>query len=486
MKNQNVIIHIIQILIIILFMVSLVPKQFQNDTFFVIALGEKYLNEGINTEEKLVWHEGLEYQNSRWLFDIIVAKIYNMYNFIGVYIFVIIVSILQAVCYYIIINKITKKKFLALIYTLLIFGILNIEFTARAQIISFLLFLLEFYSIERLMETNKKRYFIILMIIPILLINFHAPVFAIYYIFYLPYIGEFILSKLNLKAGDKLIIENRNITRLIILILLSFLLAFINPSGFKPYSYIFVVINNIDTSFIMEMKKLTIDTGLYFVFLLGIVFAIMCFTKVKVKITDAFFILGFGIMSLFAYRSIMFFYLISSICIFRIINDFLEEYNFNFDFVNKKYKIIIYFIFIIWIVLVSINKLFNNLKDDYVDTENYPVSATNYILNNIDISNMRIYNHFNFGSYLELNKIKVFIDSRAELYTVQFNKDITILNDWQNIINGEVDYKEIFEKYNITHALLYNTELINFYIDDDPNWKIIYQDDCFSLYEKVQ
>ena len=142
MKNQNVIIHIIQILIIILFMVSLVPKQFQNDTFFVIALGEKYLNEGINTEEKLVWHEGLEYQNSRWLFDIIVAKIYNMYNFIGVYIFVIIVSILQAVCYYIIINKITKKKFLALIYTLLIFWILNIEFTARAQIISFLLFLL--------------------------------------------------------------------------------------------------------------------------------------------------------------------------------------------------------------------------------------------------------------------------------------------------------------------------------------------------------
>ena len=72
------------------------------------------------------------------------------------------------------------------------------------------------------------------------------------------------------------------------------------------------------------------------------------------------------------------------------------------------------------------------------------------------------------------------------MYTVQFNKDITILNDWQNIINGEVDYKEIFEKYNITHALLYNTELINFYIDDDPNWKIIYQDDCFSLYEKVQ
>ena len=41
--------------------------------------------------------------------------------------------------------------------------------------------------------------------------------------------------------------------------------------------------------------------------------------------------------------------------------------------------------------------------------------ATEYIIDNIDVSKMKIYNHFNFGSYLELNGIKVFLDSINEL-----------------------------------------------------------------------
>ena len=36
---------------------------------------------------------------------------------------------------------------------------------------------------------------------------------------------------------------------------------------------------------------------------------------------------------------------------------------------------------------------------------------------NINVDEMRIFNEYNFGSYLLLNDIPVFIDSRADLYT---------------------------------------------------------------------
>ena len=120
-----------------------------------------------------------------------------------------------------------------------------------------------------------------------------------------------------------------------------------------------------------------------------------------------------------------------------------------------------------------------NLVDDYVDTSSYPVSATNYIVNNLDLSKLRIYNDFNYGSYLELRGIKAFIDSRSGIFTEEFNPGTTILNDWYDIAFGYENYKNIFDKYQITHALLYNDETIKIYIIDDPDWKIIYQDDVF-------
>ena len=70
--------NIIYIFLIIVFSLSLVQKQFQNDTYFDIAVGEKILNQGIYVEEDFSFVEGLEYENVRWLFDITVAKLYNL------------------------------------------------------------------------------------------------------------------------------------------------------------------------------------------------------------------------------------------------------------------------------------------------------------------------------------------------------------------------------------------------------------------------
>lgn len=488
MKNRNIVIHIIQILLIIFFTIAIVPKTFQNDTYFTISLGENIINEGISKEEKLVWHEGLEFTNPRWLFDVIIYLLNEKCGFIGIYIFVIIIAVIQSVLYYYILNKISKKKFLSFITSIGVIFVLQVEITARAQLISFLLFLIEFYSIEQLLETNKKRYMIILGILPYILCNIHASVFPMYFVIYLPYIAEFILSKINLKVDEssKILIQNRNIKSLVILIFIGILAGFCTPESVEPYTYIFKNIGGVSSAFIEELQALDIHGGLFMFCIIFISIAIISFTKTKIRVTDAFFILGFALISLNTYRSIFFFYLISTICTFRIINDFLDTYKIDLTFITKKKQLIGFIITYVCILLISINSFIIRLQEEYLDYAKYPIIATDYILNNVDIANMKLYNHFNFGSYLEYKGIKTFIDSRSEVYTEEFNSGTTIALDWLAITDGEKHYQDIFNKYEITHALLYATEIANIYIAEDSNWNLIYEDSNFALYERVE
>lgn len=478
--------NILLLICLIIFSVTIVKKTFQNDTFFTIALGENILENGIDTQEKLVWHEGLENTNPRWLFELLIAGIHNLFDFFGIYVFVMIMACLQMIFYYYIINKITGKKIISFLYTLFVVHLLRNQFVARAQLMSFPLFLLEFYSIEELLRTNKKRYYIYLSIIPFLLVCFHTPVYLFYFIMFVPYIMESILSKIFVKdEKSKFILEKNKILKLIIFFVIGIVAVFATRKGIEPIIYIFKNQEGISSNFILELQPVCIYSASIEITMFSFVIAIIAFTKTKVRITDCFFIIGFLLLGLTVVRSIFFYYLISTICIIRIINDFLNDYNIDLKVNNKKVKIAIFSILSIYLITFVMYNFSNNYTSEYVDEKSYPVKATEYILDNIDISKMRIYNHFNFGSYLELRGIKTFMDSRSELFTKQFNKDCTILDDWYNTIKGIVDYKETFEKYDITHAILYKTELINLYIDDDPNWQKIYEDENFVLYEKI-
>lgn len=487
MKKKDILIHIIQILLLIIFICSSVDKEFQNDTFFTIAIGERVLNNGIEKEEKLVWHDGLEYTNSRWMFDSIIYTINEHFGFWGIYVFVILLAVIQGVIWYLIINKISKKKFYSFIMTLCVMYLSSYMFTARAQTISFLIFIIEFYIIEKLLETNKNRYSIILIILAALLMNIHASVFPMYFVLFLPYIAEYILYLLKLNKSDKLIIESKNnIRKILIVLVITILLGFCLPEGISPYTDMFKAMGGVSTEFIKELQPITINMDLYFWISIIICLSILIFTKTKIRVSDGLFIIGFALMSLSTFRCIYFYYLIAGISIARLINDFFDEYDFSLDFINKKVIKIIIIMFYICIIIISIKNLLNNLKKDYINTVDYPVNATEYILGNVDVANMKIYNHFNFGSYLEFKGIKAFIDSRSGIFTEEFNPGVTILKDWLDVTDGRESYKVLFDKYDITHALLFNNEIIAIYIENDPDWELIYQDDMFVLYERVE
>ena len=45
-------------------------------------------------------------------------------------------------------------------------------------------------------------------------------------------------------------------------------------------------------------------------------------------------------------------------------------------------------------------------------------------------------------------------------------------------------YDDLFDKYDIDYAIVYNTERINTYLNKDENYNKLYEDDYFSIYER--
>jgi len=70
-----------------------------------------------------------------------------------------------------------------------------------------------------------------------------------------------------------------------------------------------------------------------------------------------------------------------------------------------------------------------------------------------------LYNEYNYGSYILYQGVPVFIDSRADLYTPEFNgdKDKDIFTDALQIANVSKYYEDGFEKYDFTHLLIPKT-----------------------------
>ena len=112
------------------------------------------------------------------------------------------------------------------------------------------------------------------------------------------------------------------------------------------------------------------------------------------------------------------------------------------------------------------------------------------MLENLDVDNIKIYNEYNYGSYLLYRGIPVFIDSRADLYTPEFNKNDEqdegrdIFSDYINISTIGTYYETKFTQYEITHVIVVNNAKLNMFLSRNDEYKKLYKDDHFTIYER--
>lgn len=97
--------EILAVLLIIFFVFSIVPREFQNDTFYTVTIGRDILQYGLDGIDHYSWHDSLSYTSPHWLFDVVNYLIYNVMGFDGLYIFVCIFSTLTMLLLYYILRK---------------------------------------------------------------------------------------------------------------------------------------------------------------------------------------------------------------------------------------------------------------------------------------------------------------------------------------------------------------------------------------------
>ena len=144
------------------------------------------------------------------------------------------------------------------------------------------------------------------------------------------------------------------------------------------------------------------------------------------------------------------------------------------------------------VLILSLYFVQSKIKEPYINKSEYPVEMSEFILqyfednnNNINIKDVRLYNEYNYGSYLLFKGIPVFIDSRCDLYAPEYNGGRDIFMDFINSSSLDIWFEDIFEKYDITHVILYKNSKMNMIIQDGnlDGYKLLKEDDKFVFYD---
>ena len=556
-KNTKIKFNVLAIFIIIIFSFALTPKTLQNDTYYTIAIGEHILENGIDMKDPFSWHENLEYTYPHWAYDVATYLVYHLGENIGIggftaiYIATAMLSIILGIIIYYALNKICKNQLVAFFITLGMMYLLKSFIAARAQLVTYILFVLTILFIERFIETKKKRYAIYLIIIPIIIANVHLAVWPFYFVLYLPYIVEYILSKIvdsnlyykfaikiNKSKVKKLTLKNKsqekidkitekierlqkqkenvdenkrarrekpykiifkpedNIKYLIIIMIICAFTGLLTPVGSAPYTYLIKTMQGNTMDNISEHLPLTLINDLKTMTVLVLFLMILMFTDTKIKLRDLFMLAGLVLLAFMSRRQISMFVLIGGFIFAKLIVALIDKYDKDGteQSINAITSTFGKIVTILLGILVSFTIYREKINNPIVSTSSYPVEACDYILENIDIENMRIFNEYNYGSYMLYRGIPVFIDSRADLYTPEFNgvkneegkyEGNDIFSDYINTTNLSTYYENTFNKYGITHILIKkNTKLNMFLSRDGEHYKKIYSDNNFVLYER--
>lgn len=561
-KQTKIAFEILAIICLILLAIAITPKVFQNDTFYTIKIGQSIRQNGIDYKDHYSWHKDLKYLYPHWMYDVITSYIYDYCGgFQGLYIATIALAVFLGIALYYTNKKITKNQVIALLISMFQLYFMGNYTAARAQSITFPLFVLTILLIEKLLETGKIRYMVGLVIIPILIANLHSAVFPFYFILFLPYLGEDIVknfiatpririihkqilekqkqiyldkikkfeesdvrieeykekikeceSKItaeNLKIEKYLsktkdldnyklrIATSENIKKLYIVFIICLFTGLLTPLKDMPYTYTYRIMKGNTTQAVSEHQPMILINEKKILISYGILLAILIFTKTKIRLRDLFFLSGLFILSIMTRRQESMLILFGGIVFARILTEFIQRKNPKILLEVQEYLTTIFGeIGILIIVLLMSTKMINpKFTQPYIDETSYPVEASHWIKEKLDYKNIKLFNDYNYGSYLLFEDIPVFIDSRCDLYTPEFNgtynknskkfvgKDI--FSDFLNVSQIATWYDNVLKEYGATHVITGSSSKLNMLISKDPLYNKIYSDKNFVLYERV-
>lgn len=455
-------------------LICFVNKEPDNDIWFLLNNGRYVLQNGIPFVDTFTIHEGLNYVMQQWASASIFWLIYDTLGKYGLLVLVYVMSFLLMYVFYKLCETVTNKKNISVIITAITLCLVRRFIVLRPQIFTYLILLLEILLLELYIKKQNKKYLYFFPILSILLINLHASMWYFQFVFMLP----FLLNSINIPKITKDKIE---IKPVIIVALIMFLCGFINPYGYEAVTFIFKSYG-IDSfnEIISEMKAPTFSV-IYFKIILGCLFLLICLInflkKEKLDIRHFLFICGVSILGFMHIKCFPYFVFIY----FYVLSYLIKNMKFDFKFLNKKVikainNGLIIGISVFLVISFGITCVYSFKYYNF--SEGYVEDIVDYIEENYNKDEVRLYVGFNYGGYTEYRGLKSYIDGRAELFIKKLNNKSDIFDEFVKIRKNDDDamFEEFLDKYKFTHLIINAIDEENFdkYLEKNGDYEIVY------------
>jgi hypothetical protein len=281
-------------------------------------------------------------------------------------------------------------------------------------------------------------------------------------------------------------------------------LCIINPYGIKKIFYFTSMFNSEITRNIVEWNSPSFGTDLGAIISLTLIISTMIvifqfvLTKKQFSLKSLLMFIGLTIMTLYAVRFFTYYMTFIGLILLERIEPYFSGKSKSFKakrsiegsvfgnriagvFESKPAAGILVLLIIAGITLKSVLGMWQTTLFEF-----YPVKAAEYIKSNLDYKNIRLFNDYDDGGFLMFSGIKVFIDSRADLYSAQFNPGCTVLQDYDEIMRNPGSYETIFKKYDFKYILVNPSVNYDLYtaLREDSNYRIVVDDEYYILYER--
>lgn len=448
------------------------------DIWFLLSHGKYIINHGFPYLDVLSMHTGLDFVMQQWLSSVIFYIIYEYLGKISFYVFIFLMNCLITFLIYKLCLVISdNKKFASCFISVIAIILLQIGYIVpRPQIFTYIILLMILIMLE-LFSSKRKKYIYLMPILSILLINFHASMWPILFIFCMPYVAELILKK------------DKDVYKLIIIMFISLLAGFINPYGLGAMTYsINCYGSDLIGEVVGEMRTFNLLGNPYtkvwsvfilFIFLTSNLIHLIYTKKKNFRVAHLLLFYGTFFMSLLGFRNIALF-IIGTV---PFLVKYLDIKDTDQFILNKKW--IINYIVIILIFIGCFISALNDKKYEFIHKADVVIS---YFEKNKISKDIKLYTDYSDGSIFEYHGYKPYIDSRAEVFLKKMNHKENILKEYLNFNLDEKTRDKFIKKYDFDYYVIgsMNLDLVNYLLNYDYiKYDLVFANEEIFLIKKV-
>ena len=477
-------------LIWILVFIVILPAMAKNntpdsDTFFIAATGRYIVENGeVPTINPFVIHENFGIVIQQWGIDVIVYTLYNAFGNFGLLLYILVAYSLFLFALWKYIGLYTEKALIKNLVILLAGCVFLPYATARPTVITATLLISFLFFLEKYYRTRKWQWLIVLPVISLLLINLHASMFVMPFVYSLPFfVPAYIPKKGEWKDGIKSWWKKHRIVFLFIVVCV--LCGFINPYGLDGMLYLVNSYGAAKGAKISEMAAPTIRNLLWWPCALSALFTAIFFLvnikKINKENTSLNIVAktcmaaGAVIMGFMHIRN-EWFLIVGVVPVLISLFEMIPPPG-SFDEagaaesgevpppekpLKPKNRICGFIALVVAFTLALTGGIIAFATNDYsqdtaVDSFLTPYKALEY-LEAKDKNKIVLYTDFNDGAFFEWYGYKVYLDARPELFAKKINGQKDVMQESLDLMDGKLDCDKFIDDYGFTHVIVIGGE----------------------------